>query len=371
MKNSHTLSLISEAFEKAQKFNYERYTSEIENISQNIPNVRSSRQKHKVNQILERIGLHLMYKSVFEELENNSYSKMGKWSSVGTFQLALKNPEKFDEVYNLFTDADSKSTFDWFIKYRLEYAFLGELAGEVFPPKITKAKFLKGMNSLKIDSHRLMGIQNLRFKSSVLETAQSWVFEQYNLDGKCEVSRGDYIIDGEAFKGETSFWFLSKGAGKVYAFEPDHYNFSILCKNIIRNKVEDKIIPVQKILSNRTGTFSLYATSSAGSVALTEGNETVEGITLDSFVEKEGLQKLDFIKLDVEGAELEVLEGAVETIKKFKSKMAISAYHKPEDIITISEFILQFLPNAKFYLSHKNWGWSDTVLFVNPRVIQV
>jgi len=117
-----------------------------------------------------------------------------------------------------------------------------------------------------------------------LAIAESWIFEQYYLKGKCEVSKGDYIINGGAFKGETSFWFLSKGAGKVYAFEPDPYNFLVLSKNIKRNKAEDKIIPVQKVLLNKIETFSLYATDRGRSVPLAEGNETIKGITLDSLL---------------------------------------------------------------------------------------
>jgi FkbM family methyltransferase len=360
--------LINDAFEKVQGFNYKRYINELVNISQNTQKISSSGQKHKVNQILEKLNLHLMYKSVFEELVNSTYSKMGKWSSVGSLQLALKNPEKFDEVYNILSDEDSKSTFDWFIKYRVAYAFLGMLAGEIFPPNVTKAEFLKGMNDLKFDSRGgSINIGNFSFDSETLAIAESWIFEQYYLKGKCEISEGDYIIDGGAFKGETSFRFLSEGARKVYAFEPDPNSFSILVENIKRNKVSDKIIPVQKVLSNRIGSFSFYTTCSGGSATHEGGNETAEGITLDSFVEKEGLDRFDFIKLDVEGAELEVLEGAVETIKRFKPKMAISVYHKPDDIITIPKLISEILPDAKFYLSHKCYEWNETILFVNPR----
>jgi hypothetical protein len=58
---------------------------------------------------------------------------MGKWSAVGTLQFALENPQKFDEVYNLLSDNDSKSMFDWFIQFRVAYAFVGEEARFVFP----------------------------------------------------------------------------------------------------------------------------------------------------------------------------------------------------------------------------------------------
>jgi len=365
-EKSHILSLIDDAFKKVQEFSYERYLKSLKDTSRRISLQKLLRYGHLVNLVLEKFGLHLMYKSKLEELFNLDSAKMGKWSSVGTLQLALKSPEKFDGVYEMFSNKDSKETFDWFIKYRVAYAFLGELAGKIFPPKTSKEVFMQGMNSLKFDKWSgTVSIENFVFKSEAV--AQVWIFEQYNLNGKCEVSKGDYVIDGGAFKGETSFWFLSKGAEKVYAFEPDPNSFSILSENIKRNKVLDKIIPVQKVLSNRVGTFFLYATNGGGSAALDGGNQTIEGITLDSFVQEEGLERVDFIKLDVEGAELEVLEGAVETIKKFKPKMAISVYHKPEDVITIPKFILQVLPKVKFYLSHRYYSLEETILFVNPR----
>ena len=368
MKDSHTFSLIEEAFQKVQEFNYKKYINTIEDASQNSSKINPSGEKHIVNKILEKFSLNLTRKRALEELVSQAYNKMDKWNSVGFLQFALKDPKKFDEVYNILTDEDSKNTFDWFVKYRVAYAFVGELAGDIFTPKITKAEFLKEMNGLKFDRHSsLINLQNFCFSSGAEVVAETWIFKQYEIEGKCYISKGDYIIDGGAFKGETSFWFLSKGARKVYAFEPDSYNFSILFENIKKNKVSDKIIPVKKVLSNRIGNFSIYATSDGRSTAHKGGNKTVEGITLDSFVGKEGLNKLDFIKLDVEGAELETLEGAVEIIKRFKPKMAISVYHKPEDITTISKFISKILPEARFYLSHKSYGCCETVLFANPR----
>jgi len=368
MGKLHTSKLIEEAFERVQEFNYRRFIDEIRNISGNLPKGSLSRKRHIINQFLERFGLHLIYKSALEELQYSSYSKMGKWSAVGTLQLALKSPEKFDEIYNILSDEESKSIFDWFIKYRTAYAFLGELAEEVYPAKIIKAEFLKEISALERNTRNgLITLQNFSFKSEVLETVQAWNLEQYNLRGRCEITKSDYIIDGGAFRGETALWFISKGAAKVYAFEPDSYNFLILSENIRRNEIEDEVIPFQMILSDKNSRFPLYEIGLGRSIALEGGNKIIDGITLDSFIEKEKLNKVDFIKLDVEGAELEVLKGAMETIKRFRPKMAISVYHKPDDIITILKFISEILPDARFYLSHKFYELSETILFVNPR----
>jgi hypothetical protein len=63
-----------------------------------------------------------------------------------------------------------------------------------------------------------------------------------------------------------------------------------------------------------------------------------------------------------------VLKGAVKTIKQYKPKMAISVYHKGDDIVVIPSFLVKLLPEAKFYLRHFSDSICETVLFVNPRV---
>jgi FkbM family methyltransferase len=365
MKNSHTLLIIEEAFQKTQEFNYKRYIEEISNLGNSSKKNRL--RKHPVNQILETFGLHLMHKSLVSELEGNSYSKMGKWSSVGTLQFALKNPERFDEVYNMLEDVDSRDTFDWFMKFRAAYAFLGEIAKSIFPSSISSDEFANAMSKLMLDSKGFVRLGIYKFLSNLSEVAGSWVFEQYNLKDKCKVSPYDCVIDGGAFKGETAFWFLSKGAGKVHAFEPDNINFQVLSKNVMLNKVEGKIIPIKTSLSDKNGMSRMKMIGSGSSSSLGNGGTEVECIILDSFMVKNSLSSIDFIKLDVEGAETEVLRGATETIKRFRPKIAISVYHKPDDTVEIPTFLCNLLPEAKFYLRHFSDNISETILFVNPR----
>jgi methyltransferase, FkbM family len=361
--NSHTVELIEEAFEKVQEFNYKRYLEDL-----NTPVLQNIRtKKHPVNQIFEKFGLHIIRKPLLDSLERNLFSSMGKWSAVGTLQFALENPQKFDEVYNLLSDNDSKSMFDWFIQFRVAYAFVGEEARFVFPPKISWEDFKEKVSKIKLDLEGYMKFGKYNFLSLKEASVDSWIFEQYNLSGLCEVSSGDFVVDGGAFKGETAFWFLSKGAGKVYAFEGDDISFKVLSKNVRLNRVEGKIIPVKALLSDKDGVSKIKMTGSGSSSTLAKDGTEVESITLDSFVFKNNIEHIDFIKLDVEGAELDVLKGAIETIKKFKPKMAISVYHKGDDIVAIPLFLHELLPNAKFYLSHKNYTWTEHSPFCDTR----
>jgi len=67
--------------------------------------------------------------------------------------------------------------------------------------------------------------------------------------------------------------------------------------------------------------------------------------------------------MDVEGHELKILAGARETIKTFKPSLALSAYHRGDDLIKLPKFLLELNPNYKFYLRHCAPGLSETVLY--------
>ena len=67
--------------------------------------------------------------------------------------------------------------------------------------------------------------------------------------------------------------------------------------------------------------------------------------------------------MDIEGAELEALQGGAKLIKKNHPKLAICVYHKPEDIYTIPQLLLEYNPNYTFYLRHYSLWRSETVLY--------
>jgi len=100
--------------------------------------------------------------------------------------------------------------------------------------------------------------------------------------------------------------------------------------------------------------------SGGGSSAITEtaGDTSVKVTTVDKFVEANKLTRVDFIKMDVEGHELKVLAGARETIKTFKPSLALSAYHRGDDLIELLKFPLELNPNYKFYLQCCRLTWA-------------
>lgn len=69
-------------------------------------------------------------------------------------------------------------------------------------------------------------------------------------------------------------------------------------------------------------------------------------------IERANIPRVDYIKLDVEGAERDVLEGAAAFILKWKPKMAISAYHRPYDLWDLREYVSALCPSYRFEFRH-------------------
>lgn len=148
------------------------------------------------------------------------------------------------------------------------------------------------------------------------------------------VKEDDVVIDAGANMGHLSIFF-SKNVGengKVYSFEPDKFNIQTLLNNVKLNPSLPHNIIVQDKLLWDTNTFIDFEESgTVGSSAVWfSGKNSVvkkEAVTIDSWVKEQQLSRLDYIKMDIEGAEIEALDGCVETLKKFKPNFAIASYH--------------------------------------------
>lgn len=176
---------------------------------------------------------------------------------------------------------------------------------------------------------------------------------QYFLNG-FSPNKDDIAIDGGSFDGLTSVDFASKGAN-VYSFELDTLNYNLCRKNAQKFHFQS----INKGLWSSKKTAS-YISNNTGS-HINTGNNKCELIDIDSFCLDNNLRTVNYIKLDVEGAELEVLKGAFLTIAKFKPKMAISVYHKPEDLYEIPSFVKKIRDDYELCFRHyridtRNYG---------------
>lgn len=140
------------------------------------------------------------------------------------------------------------------------------------------------------------------------------------------------LIDGGAYIGDTleRFIFHTKNNyNAIYCFEPDLDNFNLLVKSI-----EDKeLINVNAYpmgLWDKREKLHFEQGRAAGSTISEFGGTTIDVTSIDDIIDDE--KNVTYIKLDVEGAELKALEGASNTIKRYRPKLAVCIYHRPEDL---------------------------------------
>ena len=178
--------------------------------------------------------------------------------------------------------------------------------------------------------------------------------------------RGDSVIDGGACTGDSALVFSNAvgAGGHVYAFDPVAEHLDLLTYNtkqfphknvtVIPYGLSDKHIPCAPITLNQ------YAPG------FSSGNQQVPLTSIDHLVQAGDIQKIDFIKLDIEGAEMETLRGAKESIIRFKPKLAISLYHKQNDIFEIILYIKDNFPFYTCFLDHYTIHQEETVLYCRP-----
>ena len=182
--------------------------------------------------------------------------------------------------------------------------------------------------------------------------------------------KGDVALDLGGCYGDTSLQFshLVGNTGKVYTFEFIPGNLTVLKKNFSLNlTLKDTIQVIEHPLWTTSGEKIYYKDAGAGSnisfqqFAGSDGD--IDTISLDDFVTRYNITKLDFIKTDIEGAEPYVLKGAVNTLKRFTPRLAISIYHSMHDFTGLIKQIADLNLGYKFYLGHYTIYASETVLY--------
>lgn len=166
------------------------------------------------------------------------------------------------------------------------------------------------------------------------------------------------FIDAGGFDGDTALSFARAVGGQyrqIHIFEADPANLASLQKNTA---------PLERAhvhaaaLWHEQGTLN-FRCDGLGSQLSTDGETTVSALALDDL----DLDNVSLIKMDIEGAEVNALRGARKTISKFRPKLAISAYHLPDDFITIIEEIRSSRNDYRFTIRHHSPFIRDSVIY--------
>lgn len=218
--------------------------------------------------------------------------------------------------------------------------------------------FTYNLNSNRFKVKFEQGIFKVVFPDMTLlfkENPYKLVLDQEHYFEYYKPKKGDVIVDAGAYIGTVAI-YLAKiigESGKVICFEPDPKTYQKLLDNIKLNNVSN-IVCVNKGLWSEKGKLSFDDKGEMGSTfLLNEGSNDfpkIEVVNMLEEIKTYGVNKVDFIKMDIEGSEIEVLFGVKSWLKENRPQLAIASYHIVEGKAT-SETIHPYLEELDYKVS--------------------
>lgn len=177
-----------------------------------------------------------------------------------------------------------------------------------------------------------------------------WMAESNPQQG---VRPGDIVIDCGAHVGTFTDEALRRGARTVVAVEPEPVNAECFKRNFRDEIASGRVILVEKgVWSSETILQLSVANANSGmnSFVSDQGPEklSLPVTTIDKLVEQLKLARVDFIKMDIEGAEREALKGGLETMRRFRPRLMLEMYHRPDDRVVLPAIVRRAHPDYNF-----------------------
>jgi len=206
------------------------------------------------------------------------------------------------------------------------------------------------------------GILAYRQSGNIAECPVPSLEDEYTPIGLPRFAEPLRIIDCGAFTGVAIHKFLKAGyeIASFVAFEPDPANFAILAS---RNFPVDRRICLPLGTWSTTRQLSFASNGSMASRLSDAGDTTIQCVALDDILHGE---KINLIKMDVEGAEVETLRGMRNIIEQQNPHLLISAYHAPEHLYEITDLITSWNLRYKFHLRVHEYNTFGTVIYAFP-----
>lgn len=230
-----------------------------------------------------------------------------------------QNKEKYEWIYSLLQDDNSREVFKKLVSFRLEYD--------------------------------IAHLEGFTWKEDVQ------YFEDFlNLDAD-----GETFIDVGCYNGFTSLEFIKRAPNysAIHVFEPESDNY----QNCLSSLSDHKNVHFHNFgLSRNKATLKLDAQGS-GSRVSEDGTVSISVDKLDDVLS----DAPTFIKMDIEGEEMAAIEGARNTIIKHHPRLAISVYHKPGDFWQIPKLVLSMRDDYDIYMRHYTECIYETVMFFMPK----
>ncbi|GEM_PF-4206784 len=275
---------------------------------------------------------------------------------ISIYNYFLLNQFELEKVYTRLADDKSKDALNYILFLWITTPLFFD-----FGDNLCYSKELH-YNDLQIINKYIKSTWNI----NDIKT-ESNIEEQYIID-KYKIQEGMYIIDGGAFTGDTAEIFSDKvgKTGKIFSFEPTKESFETLkCKNL------NNVVCVPKGLYSETKTlrFNQNIYSPAANSISEDGDCAIEVTSIDEYVNLNGISHIDYIKMDIEGAELKALVGAKDTIAQFTPILAICIYHNlGKDCIDVPYYLISNYNNKyDFYIRQHSMAWGETMIYCVPK----
>jgi FkbM family methyltransferase len=194
---------------------------------------------------------------------------------------------------------------------------------------------------------------------------------------------GDIVLDIGAHLGvfAVAAAMYTNRSGKVYAFEPTSSTNNLLKKTIQYNKLENIVFPRKEAVGKESGKTYFYVSDVEGdnSNSLVSHvrdrnlhSEEIDVVSVDGFAEKMNLEKINFLKIDAEGAEFDVLKGAAKTLQNYRPVCILSIH--PVPILSKGdklEDIYDFVKQLNYSISYNDQPFSKGELMANRELIDL
>lgn len=273
-------------------------------------------------QLLEDLAAAAGYQKIFlpHQIYSQFRSELGWKYWMSSKEDILENIPSFSRAYELFTDERSRQTFIRILKFRLgidpEYASF----------RHTEAQYFNALTVPALKGRRLT------------------------------------YIDGGAFDGDSHRELRSvMSVGEAYLFEPDPANYRALIEN--SKGFDSGLHCLPLALSDGYRVLSFGGGTGESSAISDSGGQSIATVSLDQFLPH---KSIDFLKLDIEGAEADAVNGAKEVLQRSQPVVAMSLYHKANDIASLPLQLKQILPDHKLHILQHMYNSFESVLYAIP-----
>lgn len=256
-------------------------------------------------------------------------------------------------------------------KFQIDYFSLHSIANENLPD----VDFMSGTYTIDADKseynwlndrlddeeskHTLGALLNFRLNRDIsfLERFEFRIEEQY-FEPFFQLNEGAYFIDGGGFDGATTKLFteLYPNYAQVFYFEP---NTESMVNSRMALRHVDRINYFELGLWNKQDDLRFDPSLGSASAISNEGSTVIHAASLDDQINA----PISMIKLDIEGAELNAIDGATRTIVENRPVLAICVYHDQKDMWRVPRKVLKLVPDYKVYLRHYTQGVFETVMY--------